>query len=82
MITELPSSDIDKIYSGIGDRLSVFFQWTTTFVAGIVIGFIYEWRLTLVLLGATPFMIGSAAWYVHVSHLYSVQYKTVLYYTH
>ena len=60
---------MDKIHDGIGDRLSVFFQWTTSFFAGVVIGFIYEWRLTLVLLGATPFMIASAAYFVRVSQL-------------
>ena len=61
-------SDIDKIHTGIGDRLSVFIQWTTSFVGGVVVGFVYEWRLTLVMLGATPFMAISAAFYVRVSY--------------
>ena len=48
--------------------MSVFIQWTTSFVAGVIIGFIYEWRLTLVMLGATPFMVASAAFIVRVSY--------------
>ena len=67
MIRALLFSDIDKIHTGIGDRLSVFFQWTTSFFAGIVIGFIYDWRLTLVMLAVTPFLVASGALYVVVS---------------
>ena len=60
---------MDKIHTGIGDRLSVFIQWTTSFIGGIVVGFIYEWRLTLVMLGATPFMVASATFIVRVSYV-------------
>ena len=58
---------MDKVHTGIGDRLSVFVQWTTSFIGGVVVGFIYEWRLTLVMLGATPFMVVSVAIIVRVS---------------
>lgn len=53
-------SDLDKVLTGIGDKLTYFFQWVTTFFAGLVIGFVEDWRLTLVLLGASPFIIVSA----------------------
>ena len=59
-------SDTDKIHTGIGDRLSVFIQWTTSFVGGIIVGFTYEWRLTLVMLGATPLVVISMAFLVRV----------------
>lgn len=49
-------SDINKIHAGIGDKLAIFIQWITTFIAGFVIGFVRDWRLTLLLLGFTPFM--------------------------
>jgi len=58
---------MDKVHTGIGDRLSVFFQWTTSFFAGIVIGFVYEWRLALVMLALTPFLFASVALFVKVS---------------
>ena len=59
--------DMDKIHTGIGDKLSIFIQWTTSFVAGIVVGFIYDWRLTLLMLGTTPFLILSTAFLIRVS---------------
>lgn len=49
-------SDLDKVQAGIGDKLSIFFQWITTFFAGLVIGFVVDFRLTLVILGITPFL--------------------------
>ena len=58
---------MDKVHTGIGDRLSVFIQWTTSFIGGIVVGFIYEWRLTLVMLGTAPFMVISTAFLIRVS---------------
>ncbi|XP_065884882.1 ATP-dependent translocase ABCB1-like [Dysidea avara] len=60
------SDDMDKIHGGIGDRLSTFIQWTSSFFGGIVVGFIYDWRLTLVMLGGTPFLVISAAFVVRM----------------
>jgi len=39
----------------------------TGFVGGIIAGFVYDWRLTLVMLGATPFMMASIAFLDWVS---------------
>ena len=58
--SSLLPSDVEKIQAGIGDKLSIFFQWITTFFAGFVIGFVVQWRLTLVLLGFTPFLVFAA----------------------
>ena len=58
---------MNKVHKGIGDRLSTFIQWMTGFVGGIVAGFVYDWRLTLVMLGATPFMMASIAFLDWVS---------------
>lgn len=54
-------SDIQKIEEGIGDKLSIVIQLFTTFIAGFVVGFIQEWRLTLVLAGVTPLLVLAAA---------------------
>ena len=48
--TSLGYSDIEVIYDGIGDKLGIFIQWSTTFVAGIVIAFVRHWELTFWLL--------------------------------
>ena len=49
-------SDIEKIHAGIGDKAALFLQWMSTFVAGFVVGFAKEWRLTLLILALTPFL--------------------------
>ena len=55
------SSDIDKIHTGIGDKVALFIQWLAVFVGGFVVGFIRDWRLTLLLLAFTPFLAISGA---------------------
>ena len=42
---------------GIGDKIGNFFQWFSTFVAGIVIGFVYGWKLTLVIMAVSPLLV-------------------------
>ena len=54
-------SDVEKIREGIGDKLAIFIQWMTTFVVGFIIGFIREWRLTLLLIGISPFIATAVA---------------------
>jgi ABC-type multidrug transport system fused ATPase/permease subunit len=51
------NDDIEKIHDGIGDKVALFIQWIATFFGGFVIGFVKDWRLTLVLLGFTPFLV-------------------------
>ncbi|XP_029444910.1 ATP-binding cassette sub-family B member 5-like isoform X2 [Rhinatrema bivittatum] len=55
------SDDINKINDGIGDKIGHLFQNVSTFVAGIVIGFIKGWQLTLVILATSPLVAISAA---------------------
>ena len=49
-------SDINKIHEGIGDKFAILIQWIATFFAGFAIGFARDWRMTLFLLGVTPFL--------------------------
>ena len=50
-------SDIEKIHDGIGDKAALFIQWISTFFGGFIIGFVLDWRLTLLLAGFTPFLV-------------------------
>jgi len=50
------NSDVDQIESGIGDQLALFFQYVSAFFAGFIIGFIYGWKLTLVILAVSPLL--------------------------
>ncbi|CAH1796934.1 unnamed protein product [Owenia fusiformis] len=48
------SDDILKISDGISDKLGTFIQYVSTFVWGFVIGFVYGWKLSLVMLATVP----------------------------
>ncbi|XP_015263372.1 PREDICTED: multidrug resistance protein 1-like [Gekko japonicus] len=53
--------DVSKINEGIGDKISILIQGISTFLAGIIIGFIEGWKLTLVILAVSPVLGLSAA---------------------
>ena len=71
-------SDLDKVQAGIGDKLSIFFQWITTFFAGLVIGFVVDYRLSLVILGVTPFLVVAAFIMAKVCSLEFIRHCTVI----
>ena len=52
---------MDKVQTGMGEKLGITFQWLSTFVCGFTIGFVRDWRLTLMLLIIVPFLaVGGA----------------------
>ncbi|XP_067305159.1 ATP-dependent translocase ABCB1 [Pseudorasbora parva] len=55
------TDDINTINDGLGDKICVFVQFFCSFLAGLIIGFIYGWKLTLVILAVSPLLAGSAA---------------------
>ncbi|XP_078519788.1 ATP-dependent translocase ABCB1-like isoform X2 [Lissotriton helveticus] len=55
------TDDINTIRDGLGDKVSMFAQYLSNFVAGIVIGFAYGWKLTLVILSICPLLAATAA---------------------
>ena len=64
-------SDINKIYSGIGDKLSLFVQWLVTFFAGFAVGFYEDYRLTLFLLAFSPLLIVSGSFLSRITIAFS-----------
>ena len=46
-LTSRMPSDVDLMQSGIGDKIVTFLMFATTFVTGVVVGFVYGWKLTL-----------------------------------
>ncbi|XP_061185952.1 ATP-dependent translocase ABCB1-like isoform X2 [Saccostrea echinata] len=54
------SGDVNKIQTGIGDKMGIFFQWFSSFLTGVVIGFVYGWKLTLVILAFSPLIVIAA----------------------
>uniref|UniRef100_A0A3B3S5S1 ABC-type xenobiotic transporter n=1 Tax=Paramormyrops kingsleyae TaxID=1676925 RepID=A0A3B3S5S1_9TELE len=60
LITRL-TDDINTINDGLGDKICLFVQFFCAFIAGLIIGFINGWKLTLVILAVSPLLAGSAA---------------------
>lgn len=50
------NDDIERIRDGIGDQFSSIIKYSSSFVAGFVVGFAVSWRLTLVIMLATPLL--------------------------
>ncbi|GBG27421.1 ABC transporter B family member 11 [Hondaea fermentalgiana] len=44
------------IRDGLGDKLGAMFQFIAMFLAGYVVGFVYSWKLTLVILAVAPLL--------------------------
>ncbi|XP_062847623.1 ATP-dependent translocase ABCB1-like [Trichomycterus rosablanca] len=55
------TDDINTISDGLGDKICIFVQFFCTSIAGFAIGFVYGWKLTLVILAVSPLLAGSAA---------------------
>ncbi|XP_017865605.1 PREDICTED: multidrug resistance protein homolog 49 [Drosophila arizonae] len=55
------TEDLDKVKEGIGEKVAIVTFLFMTFVMGIVASFIYGWKLTLVVLTCSPFIILATA---------------------
>uniref|UniRef100_A0A3Q2ZSG3 Bile salt export pump n=1 Tax=Kryptolebias marmoratus TaxID=37003 RepID=A0A3Q2ZSG3_KRYMA len=62
------SDDINKINDAIADQVAIFVQRFTTFVCGFCIGFVKGWKLTLVIIAASP-LIGVGAGLMFIAKL-------------
>eukprot|EP01134_Creolimax_fragrantissima_P003938 CFRG3938T1 len=60
-LTARVAGDVVKIESAIGDKVGNFVQYMSMCIAGFIIGFIYGWKLTLVIVATTPILAGGGA---------------------
>ncbi|XP_035263466.1 bile salt export pump-like [Anguilla anguilla] len=64
------SDDINKINDAIADQVGIFIQRFTTFVCGFLLGFVKGWKLTLVMIAASPLIgVGAALMALFVAKL-------------
>ncbi|KAM4636208.1 ATP-dependent translocase ABCB1-like isoform 1-T2 [Discoglossus pictus] len=57
------TEDINTIHEGLGDKICIFAQYFSTFLTGIIIGFVNGWKLTLVILSVSPLLgISATIW--------------------
>eukprot|EP00177_Eucheuma_denticulatum_P008442 GFKZ01015348.1.p1 GENE.GFKZ01015348.1~~GFKZ01015348.1.p1 ORF type:complete len:1387 (+),score=214.48 GFKZ01015348.1:517-4161(+) len=60
-LTARVANDVNLVEAGIGDKVSSAVQFTSMFVSGFIIAFIYGWKLTLIILAIAPLLaIGGA----------------------
>jgi len=61
-------SDLEKVASGIGEKISFVFQAFGVCVAGLVVGFVYVWQATLLVIGCAPvvILVGAATQWVSI----------------
>ena len=50
-------SDLEKVATGIGDKLAFIFQALGSFFGGLVVGFVYVWQLALLMIGCAPIVM-------------------------
>ncbi|UJR17223.1 hypothetical protein I4U23_004118 [Adineta vaga] len=55
-LTTILNNNINKIHDGIGEKLGLTIQFLSKFIIGMTIGFIYGWKMTLVILSLAPIL--------------------------
>ncbi len=43
----------------MGDKFATLLQWMASFIVGYIIGFVYSWKLTLVIISVASIIAGS-----------------------
>jgi ABC-type multidrug transport system fused ATPase/permease subunit len=55
-LTARIGDDVAKIQEAIGDKVGNYLQFMSMFVAGMIVAFVYGWRLALVILSVLPLL--------------------------
>uniref|UniRef100_A0AC34QR34 Uncharacterized protein n=1 Tax=Panagrolaimus sp. JU765 TaxID=591449 RepID=A0AC34QR34_9BILA len=66
-LTSRLTDDLERVREGLGDKLSLFIQMLSAFFAGFVVGFIYNWQMSLVMLCFTPLLAWTNAWMARIT---------------
>ena len=56
-LTARIDDDVSKIQEALGDKLGSLIQFLSMFFAGMIVAFIYGWKLALVILSVTPLLV-------------------------
>lgn len=51
------TEDLDKVNDGIGQKIGMFLQAITIVLVGFIMGFVYGWKLTLVIIAVSPLLV-------------------------
>lgn len=59
-LTAMLNTNIEHMRSGTGSKVGYWFVFASQALAGVIVAFVYSWKLTLVLIAISPLMgIGS-----------------------
>ncbi|VDK34119.1 unnamed protein product [Gongylonema pulchrum] len=72
-LTAQLNENINKIRDGIGDKVGLIVRNMTMFLTGIIVGFIYNWRVTLVMFGLGPVSAALLSFMARVRLLIEIQ---------
>ncbi|KAM4702862.1 ATP-dependent translocase ABCB1-like [Rhinophrynus dorsalis] len=67
------TDDINTINEGLGDKICIFAQFLSTFISGVIIGFVNGWKLTLVILSVSPLLGVSATIWTKLVASYTIR---------
>lgn len=60
-------SNLERIKEGTGDKIALLIQCTSQFFSGFIVAFSYDWKLTLIMMSLSPFMIICGAFLAKVN---------------
>lgn len=66
-LTTKLSDDIERIREGIGSKFSIVIQYVSTFLSGIIVGLLVNWKLTTLILCIGPLLIGTSAYMAKIT---------------
>ena len=49
--------DLNKVNDGIGQKIGMFIMSITLVLVGFILGFVYGWKLTLVIIAISPLIV-------------------------
>ncbi|KAH7697576.1 multi-drug resistance protein 1, partial [Aphelenchoides avenae] len=50
-------SNLERVKEGTGDKVGLALQFISQFLSGFIIAFAYNWKLTLIMMSLTPFLV-------------------------
>jgi len=48
---------VDRLHEGLGDKITTFVQWMTTFIGGLILSVVQSWKLALVVMATMPVLV-------------------------
>jgi hypothetical protein len=50
---------LERVREGTGDKLALMLQFLSQFFSGFIVAFIYDWKLTLIMMSLTPLQVAT-----------------------